>query len=314
MNTLIIGLQYGDEAKGRVSAELGKDADWFVRFNGGPNAGHTVYRDGVKYALHHLPAGALLGKKVALDTGMVIDGAKLKVEIETCGIDPKKLYISENVHLISEEQIKKDQHGSGLGTTKSGIAYVYADRALKTGARCSDIVKYDKTTQYYKGLVPIGSTENAIFESAQGIMLDIDYGCYPYVTSSSVMPSGHYKMDKKIGVMKAYTSRVGDGPPYREQIEWLTKEGQEYGTTTGRPRKCYWNDMRELDYAIALSKPDEIVVTKLDILDGKEIHIVNRLGELVNFDTLGEYEVYLKAFYPQIKYFSYSPQGPMRKV
>ena len=313
MNTLIVGLQYGDEGKGRVSGYFSKEHDWCVRFNGGPNAGHTVYdSSGKKHALHHLPAGVLSSKKIALDVGMVIDPAGLSEELSILG-HPIDLYISGNAHIITEKHKHMDKDGSGIGSTKKGIAYVYADRALRLGKRASEIdwKSYGITCQLYYGLVP--SSTATLFESAQGIMLDVDYGHYPYVTSSSVMPSSAYRIDRKIGVMKAYTSRVGDGPPNSPQIPELTKKGDEYGTTTGRPRKCHWLDVDELKYGLSLVHPDEIVVTKLDILEGMEIKAIRNDKELV-FTSLNSYVEFLVETFPGIKYLSYSPDGSMKRI
>src|SRR5271157_3232794 len=139
MKTLFFGLQYGDEAKGRVSAELGKDADWFIKFNGGPNSGHTVYQNGVKYALHHLGAGAVMpGKKIALDAGMVIDLDILEKEISILPQKPD-LYISSRAHVITEKNREMDKDGSNVGSTKRGISYCYADKVLRVGKRIKDI-------------------------------------------------------------------------------------------------------------------------------------------------------------------------------
>lgn len=325
MNTLIVGIQYGDEGKGRVSAELGKDADWFVRFNGGPNAGHTVWHEGKEYKLHHLPAGAVLGKKVALDAGMVIDSGKLKKELESLNYKTK-LYIHRNVHLIQPEHKTKDWDGSNVGSTKSGISYVYADKALRKGVRVRDQISFladlngpflnakENTWSIYKGLPPVEPHESAIYESAQGIMLDVDYGHYPYVTSSSVFPSSLHKIDKRVGVMKAYTTRVGDGPPYFEELDWLSRKGKEFGTTTGRKRKCYWLILDELDYALDLYKPDEIVVTKTDIM--KDVYDI-RVIENSEYRTIGSYDSYINFLlerFPKIKWLSDSPHGPLVPV
>ena len=319
MKTAIIDLQYGDTGKGRVSAYFCKDYEWSVRFNGGPNAGHTVYdAEGKVHKFHHLPAGAAFGKKIALDTGMVIDAGGLKKEIDELG-KPIDLHISNNVHLITPEHKKQDENGSGTGSTKRGIAYVYADRATRKGVRVGlygdqDVWNKDIKTSYYDGLPPIGENESAIYEGAQGIMLDVDYGRWPYVTSSSVMPSMAHKIDKTVGVMKSYVTRVGDGPPNWPDIAILRELGQEYGATTGRPRKCTWLDMKDLEYAISIVQPDEIVVTKLDILQQIKPKIYDMSGDLREFDSLDSYENWLLEQYPQIKWFSKSPKGDMIKV
>jgi len=316
LRTVIIGLSYGDEGKGRVSAHFTKDYDWSVRFNGANNAGHTAYKDGKAFKLHHLPAGALFGKKVALDTGMAISLRGLVAELDElklAGIEVD-LHISQNIHLITQEHCRLDGDGSSIGTTKKGVGPCYADRAARKGWRIEELRLLDTGGMIYKGLPPIQEGESVLFESAQGIMLDVDYGCYPYVTSSSIMPSMVHKIDKVIGVMKAYTTRVGDGPPYRPQILELTEMGKEYGTTTGRPRKCYWNDLRELDYAISIVQPDEIVVTKMDILTTVKPCIYDREGTLLEFSNTSEYSDFLVENISQIKWVSYSPDGEMVRV
>lgn len=312
MRTLVFGLQYGDEGKGRVSHLLARNYDWVVRFNGGPNAGHTVYENDIKYKLHHLPAGVVLNKKIALDVGMVVDLSILLKECEITNTKPGDVWVSENVHIIQAKHTDADKEGSGVGSTKKGIAYVYADRALKKGMRFKDFT--DCPFKRYKGLPPIAQNESALFESAQGVMLDVDYGCYPHVTSSSVFPSSIHKIEKRVGVMKAYTSRVGDGPPNFDPMPWLSKKGDEFGTTTGRERKCYWLIPHEIDYALSISQPDEIVVTKLDILEGEEIKIIEENGKEKVIGSLDSYKDFLLARFPKIKYFSESPKGEMIQV
>jgi len=318
MKTVVFGLQYGDEGKGKVASWLAPNYQWSVRFNGGPNAGHTVYRDNQKYALHQLPGGVLSGHSIALDAGMVIDTGLLMEELNGLPACPE-IFISSRAHVILSQHAKEDAEGSGIGTTKKGIAYAYRDKALRLGKRMADYRAWAELRglKIYEGLAPFKDNDNVLFESAQGVMLDIDYGCYPYVTSSSVMPNGYYNIDNRIGVMKAYVSRVGDGPPNREKIDWLTEKGQEYGTTTGRPRKCYWNDAEELDYAIGISKPQTIVLTKLDILkdacDWGKIWFSD-YGKNHCFHSTENYLDFLTERYPQIKYYSDTPLPEMKEI
>jgi len=312
MNGLVVGLQYGDEGKGRVSAWAMGAYDWNVRFNGGPNAGHTVYHNGKKYALHHLPAGSVMGKKVALDAGMVINIDTLREECKKIGIKISDLHISESAHIISKEHLERDSDGSGVGSTKRGIAYAYSDKALRKGRRFKDFESFDMLNTY-RGLPPIGQNESALYESAQGVMIDVNYGYYPYVTSSSVFPSMIHNIDHRIGVMKAYTSRVGDGPPNYRQIEELTVAGDEYGTTTGRPRRCTWLVVEEVKYAISLLQPDSVVVTKLDILKDTDINVWDN-GKLIHIGNLDNYKNFLTETFPEIDYFSESPQGDLIEV
>lgn len=319
MNTLIFGLQYGDEGKGRVSAFFSQTHDWSVRFNGGPNAGHTVWEGGKQYKLNHLPAGIVLNKKVALDAGMVIDFPKLYKEYITFSNKPV-LYISEKAHIITGEHLKADENGSDIGSTKRGIAYVYRDKVLRKGQRVKEVLEKNPEARSminivtYDGLPPIEGGETAIYESAQGVMLDVDYGCYPYVTSSTVFPSVIHNITHKIGVLKAYTSRVGDGPPNFPDIPELRELGQEYGTTTGRPRRCTWLVVDEVKYALKISKPETIVVTKLDILkDIKDIKVWNE-GKEISVGNLDSYKEFLQEQFPAIKYFSESADGDLKRV
>ncbi len=311
MKTFIGGLLYGDEGKGRISYEFSKNTEWAVRFNGGPNAGHTVWHGETEHKLHQLPAGAVAGKKVALDTGMVIDMSALIKEVKTAGVDPENIYISENVHLITPAHKRQDMKGSGIGSTKKGIAYVYADRAKRLGIRVTDLPCCPFKT--YKGLPPISPNESAVYEGAQGMMIDVDYGGYPYVTSSSILPHVGHRIDKVVGVVKAYVTRVGDGPPNYPEMEWLSDRGAEFGATTGRKRKSYWLIMDELRYALSIMNPDEIIVTKLDILDGVEISVWDN-GLIKPIGGLDSYKNFLLENFPKIKYFSESPSGPMIEV
>lgn len=310
--TLVVGLQYGDEGKGRVSHLMSAQHDWSIRFNGGPNAGHTVYQEDTKFKLHHLPGGSLQGKKVALDAGMVINFDIILKECELVGVKPEDIWVSENVHIIQNKHIEADSDGSGVGSTKRGIAYVYADRALKKGVRIGTYNPLGFTL--YKGLPPILEGESALFESAQGLMLDVDYGKYPWTTSSSVFPSSLHKINHRIGVMKAYTSRVGDGPPNFPEMPWLGRKGDEIGTTTGRTRRCYWLIVDEIKYALSIFRPDEIVVTKLDILDDVEEIKVWDNGKEKTIGNINSYKDFLLETFPEISYFSESPKGPMIKV
>jgi adenylosuccinate synthase len=144
-------------------------------------------------------------------------------------------------------------------------------------------------------------------------MLDVDYGCYPYVTSSNVLPSVAHDVGHKIGVLKAYTSRVGDGPPNVPEVEWLCAAGDEYGTTTGRARRCTWMIMDEVRYAMSIVKPDSVVVTKLDILEEHMINVWDN-GDLIQIGTLDDYKQFLLEQFPQIKYFSEAADGDLIEV
>jgi adenylosuccinate synthase len=316
MKSVVCDLSFGDTGKGRVSAYFCKNYDWSVRYNGANNAGHTVFDDsGTEFKLHHLPAGAVFGKKIALDSGMAINIEELKSEIKTLK-KPIDLYISKNVHIIQQSHLQKDSNGSGIGSTKKGVAYVFGDRALRTGTRVEstkNILESELPCTVYSGLPPFG-IESALFEAAQGIHLDVDFGEYPYVSSSSHMPNMIHKISHTIGVCKGYCTRVGDGPPYWPDVPELRERGREFGATTGRPRKCTWFDMKDMNYALSIAQPDEVVITKLDILDGMKIGYYDVEGILKYMNSLDAYENFLLETYPQIKWFSKSPKGDLIKV
>lgn len=322
MSTLICGISYGDEGKGRIAGLLAKHAKCSIRFNGGPNAGHTVYDElGRCFKLHQLPCGAVFGNYIVLDAGMVVSIKKLQEELKVlaeAGIKPK-ISMSESVHIIQDTHTEADKDGSGIGSTKSGIAYVYADRALRKGVRAADKLNElaDMGIEVFRGVHPFVDNYDddleILLEGAQGIMLDVDYGDYPYVTSSQIMPSYRYNVNSVVGVGKGYVTRVGEGPPYYPDIPELRERGTEFGTTTGRPRKCTWLDMDQMRYAISVVAPTEIVMTKMDILDGMQIYVYERgIPRLIG--SLDLYKNYLIEQFPMLSAFSNSAHGPLEIV
>jgi len=334
MATAVLGMQWGDEGKGKVTHLLAKDATMVVRFNGGPNAGHTVIDRGVRFGTHLVPAGVFYPDVLSvLASGVVIDLSVLRQEVEEIsrhlGWRPR-LLISEAAHLILPyHRLLEDLEGMAgtFGTTRRGIAPVYRDRAAKVGIRSGDLLspprlrrRLDERMDLLKRLAPrspeidalsggglaeellrsaepflnsIGDAAGAIgealardeavlFEGAQGALLDLDFGTYPFVTSSSTTFAGLangigvplLRVDCRIGVIKAYTTRVGEGAFPTELVdevgETLRREGAEFGTTTGRPRRCGWLDLVALRHAAAFDAPTGLAVTKLDVLSGSE--------------------------------------------
>lgn len=333
MDTLtIIGSQWGDEGKGKIADMLSEDADWVVRFNGGPNAGHTVVDDEGEFKFHHLPSASLHeGCKVLLGPGMVINPRGLVEELdqlqEKRGIQPD-IYLGARAHVITPfhpvlEVLEKAKEE--VGTTGRGIGPTYEDKAARSGFRITDLFREDFEHRFrnrlerlkeiwndpskldrieedkffdvadrLRDLVPEGNVistppkineaidedEAVIFEGAQGTLLDIDFGTYPYVTSSNPTVGGigtgagvsPTRVDRRLGVVKAYTTRVGKGPmPTEDEGEFgekLRKKGNEYGATTGRPRRCGALDLVGLKYAIELNDFTELALTKLDVLSG----------------------------------------------
>jgi len=332
MATAILGLQWGDEGKGKLTHLLAKDAEYVVRFNGGPNAGHTVIDRGVKFGTHLIPAGAFYEGTVSiLSSGMVIDMEVLREEWELLsehlGWRPK-LVIAENAHLIFPyHRMLEEIEGTGkhFGTTRRGIAPTYRDKAAKIGIRAGDLLhpeiferrlqlRIDQLQRAWPnheavqelhvedlmrqqldwaepllGMIGDATTEieralranrKVLFEGAQGTLLDVDHGNYPYVTSSSTTFAGlgnsigipNPSVDVRLGVFKAYMTRVGAGPfPTElpdELGEQLRQAGGEFGVTTGRPRRCGWLDLVALRHAVKVNGVNAFAITKLDVLSG----------------------------------------------
>jgi len=298
---VVLGLSYGDEGKGKVVDYLAKDYDYVVRFHGGNNAGHTIVVNGHRVAVHALPSGVLhphVNNVIA--NGCVVDPFQLAKEIEEHGGPSSlqgRLFISHAAHLITPITVAEDRAtGNKVGTTGRGIGPTYAAKMHRTGLRMEAILNGDievwdtfreacevirpfitDTTQLLR--MALASNANILLEGAQGTFLDIDHGTYPYVTSSNCTIGAaftgtglnHKAIRKVIGVAKAYTTRVGEGPFPSEQDNdignKLREIGKEYGTTTGRNRRCGWLDHTALCRACELNGVDEIILTKLDVLD-----------------------------------------------
>ncbi len=345
MSTAVLGMQWGDEGKGKITHLLARDAGMVVRFNGGPNAGHTVIDQGVKFGIHQMPAGVFYPNvSSVLACGMVIDFPVLRQEYEAVVGHLRRepaLTIAENAHLITPyHRMLEDLEGSGkaIGTTRRGIGPAYRDRVARTGIRVIDLLDRNRLEERLglrldllkrnwphsepimnlsaKGLADdllssaepflryIGNAPAAIeeaqqegqeilFEGAQGALLDVDYGTYPYVTSSSTVYAGleravgigNLQVERRIGVTKAYTTRVGEGPFATELVgeagDRLRESGSEFGVTTGRPRRCGWLDLVALRHAVRLNAPTGLAVTKLDVLAGLsqiKLSIAYKLG------------------------------------
>ena len=333
MVDVILGLQWGDEGKGKIVDYFAKNYDIVARFQGGPNAGHTLYQNGKKIVLHQIPSGIFHPGKINLiGNGVVLDPVTLKREceaVEAMGIDFRKnLYISQRTHLIlpTHRAIDKASEVSKgnekIGSTLKGIGPAYMDKTGRNGIRVGDMLDKNFTTQYIKLRLKhqkllenfsftedIGGWEEEFFEAleflkglqivngeyfindhiqkgkkvmaegAQGSMLDVDFGTFPFVTSSNTISAGvcsglgiaPQKIKDVLGVTKAYCTRVGSGPfPTEldnETGESLRKLGSEFGATTGRPRRCGWIDLVALKFACMINGVTKIIMTKADILD-----------------------------------------------
>ncbi len=314
MKVVVIGAQWGDEGKGKIVDYLAESAKYVVRYAGGPNAGHTIVVDGKEYALHQVPSGILHpDKSVFLGAGMVIDPEALFNELQMLkdnGIDWEgRVFISDRAHIILPRyrQMDKDRDAARkrpIGTTGRGIGIAYAEKAGRDGLRLADLDWAAKMAEYdgedkayldtYKDrllAMRVDLTakmyefhdDNILFEGAQGAMLDIDSGTYPYVSSGASCAAGAatgcgigpHDLDVIMGVFKAYQTRVGNGPmptefnseSEGELCEFVRKTGREYGVTTGRARRCGYLDLVALRYACRVNSIDSLVLTHLDIYD-----------------------------------------------
>jgi adenylosuccinate synthase len=334
--TVVVGAQWGDEGKGKIVDALSAEADAVARYQGGPNAGHSVIYQGQTVVLHLIPSGILhAGRRCLIGNGVVVDLAKLREEadhLESLGIDVGgRLGVSPGAHLILPYHLAADRAaeiGPGaIGTTGRGIGFAYRDKASRVGLRLGDLFdpedfreraarnlrrlqcEFPESEDLQKMTVdgmleglrelaawvePLQADVSAelhdllargrrvLLEGAQGTMLDLDHGTYPFVTSSPASAAGAplgvglgpRVVDRVIGVAKAYATRVGNGPFPTEMPEQeaahLREAGEEYGATTGRPRRCGWLDLPALRYAARINGLDQLVITKLDVLDGFE--------------------------------------------
>ena len=330
--TVIVGAQWGDEGKGKIVDLLAQDSDIVCRYQGGPNAGHTIVVGDETYKIRALPSGIVRGKPCVIGNGCVVDPEVLIGELddfEARGHSTAEVYVSGNAHLIMPWHVAIDQASErrlgklAIGTTRRGIGPCYADKAMRLGIRVQDVLDakilrqkievalaeknlwlervyesepFDLETVaaqsegYAQRLRPyvtdaslyvddaLRAGKAVLFEGAQATLLDLDHGTYPFVTSSNPVASsaatgvgiGPRRIDHVIGVAKAYVTRVGEGP-FPSEIEGPEQErmrelGREYGTVTGRSRRCGWLDLVALRYAVRVNGIDKLALTKLDVL------------------------------------------------
>lgn len=330
---VLLGLQWGDEGKGKVVDVLTPRYDVVARFQGGPNAGHTLIFDGKHFVLKSIPSGVFQGdKQNIIGNGMVIDAALFKAEaeaLENAGINLKsRLLISKKAHLILpthrllDSAIEASKGKSKVGTTGRGIGPTYTDKVARTGVRIGDLLRPDfqqryedakaahertlKSLNFEYDLAPIEAAwkegieyikqftfvdsehfvnnllregKSLLCEGAQGTMLDIDFGSYPFVTSSNTVCAGACtglgiapnRIGKVYGIMKAYCTRVGSGPFPTELFdadgELMSDRGHEFGAVTGRRRRCGWVDLVALRYAVRINGVTDLILMKSDVLD-----------------------------------------------
>jgi adenylosuccinate synthase len=301
---IIVGLAWGDEGKGKISSAMAKNYDMVCRWNGGPNAGHTVYLDGKKYKTHLIPSGVFHGKKSVIGPNCVLNVDKFLKEIEYLkenGFDTSLVKVHPNVHVITDAHIEYDlKHlKPKLGTTGQGIAPCYVDKANRVGIQ----VRYLNFNPL-KDFIWDGKLEGKILcEGAQSIWLDINYGDYPFVTSSETFPHNACSLGfspKKIrdiiGVAKIYDTKSGVDPLFPEclwndaKLNQLIELGGEFGSTTGRKRIVNWLNFGRLSNAINLSGATKVIINKCDILERLGIFKMNNYNgasiEFSNFEQM----------------------------
>ena len=333
---ILLGLQWGDEGKGKIVDALSPGYDVIARFQGGPNAGHSLEFNNVKHVLHLIPSGIFHKDKInIIGNGVVLDPAVFMKEIETLGLPVdelvKRLYISKKAHLILpghrilDAAYEYSKGNTKIGSTLKGIGPAYTDKAARNGLRVGDILRNNFTDLYkehlqlhlnilkgydfkfnlfeyeagwFEGIKLlkkfklvnseylindlIVNNKHILAEGAQGTLLDVDFGSYPFVTSSNTMSAGACtglgvspkQIGEIFGIFKAYCTRVGSGPFPTELKDdtgnTLREKGFEFGSTTGRPRRCGWLDMPALKYSIMINGVTKLFITKADVLSGFE--------------------------------------------
>ncbi|OGR89386.1 MAG: adenylosuccinate synthase [Elusimicrobia bacterium RIFCSPLOWO2_01_FULL_59_12] len=385
MSTLVVvGVQWGDEGKGKIVHLLGHQADWVVRYQGGNNAGHTVIFDNKHFVLHLIPSGILQpGTQCLIGNGVVVDPEALHEEVrflEKRNVHVRgRLHVSDAAHVILAyhrylDCLREDRAGGGkIGTTRRGIGPAYSDKVGRNGIRIADYLNpsvfrpllernlrekapllkrfgslskirrdvlksYPALKRFLQPLVTDGphlvyrameKRKKILFESAQGTMLDVDFGTYPYVTSSNPVAGGvcigsglaPNRLDEVLGVVKAYTTRVGEGPfptELKDSLgEALRRRGMEYGATTGRPRRCGWFDAVAVRSAVRINGCQWLALTKLDVLEGTHplrIAVAYRVGNkrLKEFPNDRQMQAEAEPVYEEMPGFHGSIRGMKR--
>jgi adenylosuccinate synthase len=313
---VVVGLQFGDEGKGKVTHQLVRNGSYthVVRYNGGCNAGHTIYHEGKKFVTHHIPAGVFYGIRSVIGPGCVVNPKQLAKEIEELesnGIEVRSLLkIAANAHVITDFHIAEDKKDVDIGTTKTGNGPAYRDKYARKGVMAVEMPEFDDfIIDMYTELHdnPDFDHIEILCEGAQGFGLDIDWGEYPFVTSSHCTTAGviqngipHHSIRDVWGVAKVYETYVGakdfeDPDPIFAQIREV---GNEFGATTGRPRQVSWISMDLLHRSIKINGANKVIFNKADILDEVGVWCVYDGMDAQNFDSADEMESWVIAELP----------------
>lgn len=322
---IIVGLAWGDEGKGKIVNAICKKYDYVCRWNGGPNAGHTVYIKNKKYKTHIIPCGIFHDKKCIIGPNCVVNLDKFYDEIEylkSNGFDTNLIKVSPRANIITERHIIYDKLylNKKLGTTCQGIAPAYADKMLRRGKLAKDYI--DKKYLWDETL-----NGEVLCEGAQSFWLDINYGNYPYVTSSETLPYSACslgfnpkKIENIIGVAKAYDTKSGVDPLFPEilldipEFKKITEYGSEYGSTTGRKRLINWLRLDYLNNAINISGVNKLIINKCDILQSVGMYKLIVKNVTRTFHNLDEFKTYIKKYISKNKKIKILFSGDKEKL
>jgi adenylosuccinate synthase len=316
---ILVGLSQGDEGKGCVTNALLKSGIYThcIKSNGGHNSGHTIMHEGKKVVTHAVPSGVVQGVKSIIGPGCVLHPDLLEKEIhelESVGIEVRKnLFIDNRVHIITDKHLQEDGSDTKIGTTRKGNGPAYRDKYSRTGQRYDEVINshaipaplsrlgvgcIDVYDEFFNGIEDV----HALFEGGQGFYLDIDWGDYPYVTSSHCTAAGamlngipHQSIRKVYGISKAYDTYVGakEFEPQEEIFKQIRKVGNEWGATTGRPRQVNWLNVDNLIKAIRVNGVTHLITNKVDILKDVGTWQVISGGEIVKLSNEDEYKTFV---------------------
>ena len=308
---VIVDLQAGDTGKGKVAHHLAKLQNEYthvVRYNGGGNAGHTIYHNGEKFVTHYIPVGVIYGIKSIIGPGCVVNVEGLFKEIEELekgGFDVRSnLFIDKRTHVITDEHLNEENGETKIGTTKRGNGPAYRDKYSRKGVRAESVEELKSfLIDIYEEFHENDDKVKVLFEGAQGFELDIDWGDYPYVTSSHCTVGGAIlngippsKIRRVYGVAKAYRTYVGskDFEPNTPIFSKIREVGSEFGATTGRPRQVNWLDLDSLIKSCKINGVTNIVLNKIDVLEEVGEYHLYENGELISFEDSQKFQIYIE--------------------
>ena len=306
---VVVDLQYGDCGKGKVTNHLCKNGDYthVIRYNGGQNAGHTIYHNGRKLITHHIPCGVLHGVRSIIGPGCVIYPdqffAEIK-ELEDAGIPARRFVrVARNTHVITRDHLREDGKDTSIGTTKRGNGPAYRDKYARNGVRAEDVESLQEfLVDLYEELHNTDEEVKILFEGAQGFGLDVDWGDYPFVTSSHCTTASAFlngvpprSLRSVYGVAKMYETYVGAKKfqPKEAVFDAIREAGEEYGATTARPRQCNWMNFNLLQKAVRVNGVTDLIINKVDVLEKVGEYSIILDQKTIDFKNSGEMKEFI---------------------